>query len=183
MTLPRKRKIAMDLGHGYSNTASGGFDPGAVAAGQSEHKLLEPWFDALVASLKKNNQDVLVIKDMRVGLRDDRAKAWGADMMFSWHMNAGGGTGTEVIIHRFAGLAFNRKATRTGKAIAAALGLTYRGTKRDWRGLALTGPYGQVHNTAIVEVCFIDSAKDRAAFATNGTKARVAAALVIVDRA
>ena len=89
----QRRKIFIDAGHG-------GRDPGAVGNGMRESDI------ALEVSL--NLSDILVragfetrlsrTTDVSPAERWQEANRWGADLLMSVHINAGGGTGVETLI-------------------------------------------------------------------------------------
>lgn len=84
----------------------------------------------------------------------------GIDLFCSIHLNAGGGTGTEVLYR--AGDATGRAyAERISAKVAAAFGLTDRGAKaNDWVGVIVsTRP-----TPVLIELCFVDNSKDAAAW-------------------
>ena len=94
--------------------------------------------------------------DHRVG----KANATDAELFVSIHFNAGGGSGTEVLY--FAGDDAGRSyASRISSKLASALGLPDRGPKaNDWVGVVC-----DTNMTAVlVEVCFVDSRSDAAAY-------------------
>lgn len=80
------------------------------------------------------------------------------DLDISIHLNAGGGTGTEVLYTSSSGKAW---AEKVSKAVASALGLKNRGAKK--RG----DLYVLNHTKAtaiLVECCFVDSQTDKNAW-------------------
>lgn len=91
-------KVWLDAGHG-------GSDPGAVGNGLREKDLtliitehtaeyLEENFENVTVRLSRGND-----KTVDLGLRDDLADAWDADVFLSTHINAGGGDGYESYIY------------------------------------------------------------------------------------
>lgn len=89
------------------------------------------------------------------------ANASGADLFVSIHLNAGGGTGTEVLYYK--GDAAGKKyASAISSNLASALGLPNRGAK------PRTNEVGVIRDTVmtavLVEVCFVDNAADKAAY-------------------
>ena len=89
------------------------------------------------------------------------ANGSGAELFVSIHLNAGGGTGPEVLY--FAGDGYGLSTARQISAnLASVLGLPDRGAK------ARTNEIGVIRDTymtaVLVEVCFVDSAKDKAAY-------------------
>lgn len=90
-------KVFIDPGHG-------GTDPGAGDHGLKE-KDLTLSISKRIQKLLMNYKDVEVklsrTKDMTLSLkqRTDMANKWGADFLYSIHINAGGGEGYEDFIH------------------------------------------------------------------------------------
>jgi N-acetylmuramoyl-L-alanine amidase len=97
-------KIWIDPGHGMANRSPGVFDPGAVSGKLTEADIVLQV--ALVGRqiLTAAGHAVGLTRDDNsdpspVGTRDDRAKAWGANLFISLHMNASdnpSATGTET---------------------------------------------------------------------------------------
>jgi N-acetylmuramoyl-L-alanine amidase len=141
-----------------NNTGKGVYDPGACHDGWQEHKYVEKFVDDLAASIEALGGQVTMTEDIPLGARIAKV---GADAT-SFHFNAGGGTGTEVWVPLLCSPASWKKSDRIGRAVAAALGLPYRGTKRSNR-LSITNHGFE----RLIEVIFIDTDKDRAAFASR----------------
>lgn len=100
------------------------------------------------------------------------ANQCGAELAVSIHLNAGGGTGTEVWYYT-GSAAGQVYANRISKAVADALGLPNRGAK------ATTGLYWLKHTKAtavLVEVCFVDTQADADAYNAAGPE-KVAVAI------
>lgn len=82
----------------------------------------------------------------------------GADLDISIHLNAGGGTGTEVLYTSPSGKAW---AEKVSKAVASALGIRNRGARKRDNLYVLN----HTKSTAIlVECCFVDSRTDKNAW-------------------
>lgn len=110
------------------------------------------------AVTNSSSEERTVEDDLRYQVRN--ANASGAELAVSIHLNAGGGTGTEC--YYFGGDAYGYQvAADMSKRVAKALGLPDRGAK-DGSGLYW------VRNTSmtavLLEVCFVDSQKDAAAY-------------------
>lgn len=87
------------------------------------------------------------------------ANASGADLFIAVHFNSGGGTGTEV--WHYPGSSAEGYAEDVSRELAAALGLPNRGAKDT------TGLYVLNHTdmpAILIEVCFVDSEADAAAW-------------------
>ena len=89
-------KLYLDIGHG-------GSDPGAVGNGLKEKDLnlkigkkindLLQSYDGITVKMSRSTDKTLSLKQ-----RTDEANKWGADLLVSIHINAGGGTGFESFI-------------------------------------------------------------------------------------
>lgn len=152
------RIICNDIGHGAGNRRKGTYDPGAVSGGWHEHKAVEKFVDELSRREAAEGAKVTISEDKPLTSRHAPA---GADAT-SWHMNAGGGDGVEVFVPMLASKASRDKSDRIGRAIAAALGLPYRGTKRTKKWWVTNHGYDR-----LVELIFIDSKKNRDAFSAR----------------
>lgn len=122
-----KPRVALDIGHGMHNRKHGVFDPGA----KDEHYRVEEFVLALAIELKAHGYPVLVIHDTSLQRRDDIAKAWGADILISNHLNASTAksTGIEAFIDGGSKLAGSIAADlcHDGSKI---LGINNRGVKK-----------------------------------------------------
>jgi N-acetylmuramoyl-L-alanine amidase len=161
--------LAFDIGHGLNNTGVGIYDPGATGGGLQEHKEVETFVAALAVKARSLGATTSISHDRPLGSR----KAIASDDATSFHMNAGGGTGVEVWIPLLAGPKSYSRSDKIGHALAAALNLPYRGTKRTAHLSVLNTGFDR-----LVELDFIDSAKDRAAF-LNRHESAIAAFLHI----
>lgn len=87
------------------------------------------------------------------------ANASGADLFIAVHFNAGGGTGTEVWHYPYSSA--ETYAQDVSRELASALGLPNRGAK------STTGLYVLNHTempAILIEVCFVDTEADAAAW-------------------
>ena len=151
-----KQPLEFDIGHGMNNTKPGVFDPGADPAGKpQEHGDVEAFVNALASKAKALGAIVTISHDKPLGARKAAASADAT----SFHMNAGGGTGVEVWIPMLAGPKSSARSDKIGHALATAFSLPYRGTKRTAHLSVLNTGFDR-----LVELDFIDSAKDRLAF-------------------
>lgn len=123
---------------------------------------------ALIAELKKRGHTVIdttpadsVAYPAEVNQRVAKANASGASLFVSVHLNAGGGTGTECMYYQ-GDKSGATIAGRISENVANVLGLRNRGAK------ARTNEVGVIANTVmtavLVEVCFVDSQTDKAAY-------------------
>lgn len=104
-------------------------------------------------SNEKPNQNAELAEECRI------ANASGADLFIAVHFNSGGGTGTECFYS--AGNTTGKKyAEKLSANVASALGLKNRGAK--------TANFYVLRNTkmtaVLLEVCFVDSKADKAAW-------------------
>lgn len=90
-------KLYLDVGHG-------GSDPGAIGNGLKE-KDLTLQISKKINDLLKNYEGITVKmsrstdKTLSLKQRTDEANKWGANILLSIHINAGGGTGFESFIY------------------------------------------------------------------------------------
>ncbi len=145
-------KIALDIGHGQDNRTPGVFDPGAVSGGVREHDEAKLTMLPVVPLLRAHGHEVMVIDGGQLSGRQERARSWGAHMLVSGHLNAGGGTGTETFVHEAATAASERLAVSVQRRMVAALGLRDRGVKRG-RLAVLAPPL----TSCLLEFVFIDN--------------------------
>lgn len=107
-----------------------------------------------------------------INYRVQVANASSADLLVSIHLNAGGGTGTEVYYYPGDSIGYNYAATVSNK-LAATLGIRDRGAKA-------RGDLGVISNTTmtaiLVEVCFVDNQTDLDAY-TGKSWSEVASAI------
>lgn len=90
--------------------------------------------------------------------RAKRANAAGADRFVSVHLNAGGGSGTEV--YTTASSSMKAEAAKISANVAACLGLPNRGRK----DAAFTVLVKTTMGACLVEVCFVDRQADADAY-------------------
>lgn len=159
-------------GHGV-NKSTGGYDCGASAQGVTEHDLVE---QISVSALKYINKLGLKIHNDENNYANKclNGNVYGMKFGISVHINAGGGTGTEIFVP------INEKYLQADFDISARissdLGITNRGVKsRDYNsertvmrtnGVSVGGSdyYGEIRDAwgrgvslAILEVGFIDT--------------------------
>ena len=150
-------KIAVDIGHNIPNNL------GAKSIGD-ENVMVSEVGERLAVRLRMSGYDVLMAAPVRASSVSDslvqrvsKANGGRADLFVSIHMNAGGGSGTEVWIG-------SEKGRYIGDKVAssiAGLGFRNRGVKlqgKDGKGLYVLK---HTRMTAIlVEGCFVDSKSD-----------------------
>ena len=150
-------KIAVDIGHNIPNNL------GAKSIGD-ENVMVSEVGERLAVRLRKSGYDVLMAAPVRAASVSDslvqrvsKANEGWADLFVSIHMNAGGGSGTEVWIGSEKGRYIGDKVVSS----IAGLGFRNRGVKlqgKDGKGLYVLK---HTRMTAIlVEGCFVDSKSD-----------------------
>lgn len=163
MSTQRIRPIFVGVGHG--RLPDGRYDPGAVGPdGFVEHRKAHAVARHVARALERSN--VAYVSESDAGPGHDpnwvgsarKANEVAACRAIEIHLNAGGGSGPEVLYVSSAGEGFARRCSR---ALAAALGLPNRGAKH-------RTDLGFLNSTrmpaALIEVCFVDHARDRRAF-------------------
>jgi N-acetylmuramoyl-L-alanine amidase len=160
-------KIAVDMGHCPKSTGASG--------NLNELKEDRRIGKALIKELQARGHEVIDVTPAdsageSLSGRAKRANNAGADFFCSIHLNAGGGTGTEV--YTTSGSGAKDEAAATSKAVAECLGIKNRGHK--------TANFTVLVKTSmpamLVEVCFVDSAKDAEAYQRT-TPEKIAAAI------
>ncbi len=157
--------IAISIGHGKSK--SGGYDSGAVGGGYHEFKIARQIGKYAVQELKNYGCTVdLINYDADKYLTDRIAEVnkGSYDLALEIHLNAGGGTGSEV---------YYSKGDSTGKKLAGAISKSIadkfeikdRGAKVKINTADGTDYFGFVRSckcrSLLVETVFIDTASDR----------------------
>ncbi len=156
-------KIAISIGHGKSK--SGGYDSGAVGGGYHEYRLAREIGKFAGEALAVYGCEVDVINYNGEAYLTDRINyinKGGYDLALEIHLNAGGGTGSEVY-HKSLNLTGKHLAAAISKSIAARLGVRDRGAKIKMSGNV--DYFGFVRSvrcqSLLVETVFIDTASDR----------------------
>lgn len=151
-------KIAIAGGHSKAAPGASGF--------LDEYQTDRAYVAKLIDTLRYAGYEVVDCSNEEATAKDELARecqianASKADVFMAVHFNAGGGTGTECWYY---GDSVEGKAlaTRLSGNVAAALGLRDRGPKSS------TGLYVLKHTemtAVLLEVCFVDSAADKAAW-------------------
>lgn len=161
-------KIAISIGHGKSKT--GGYDSGAVGGGYHEFRLAK--------EIGRYTGEALAVYDCKVDIINYNGEAYltdrinyinkgGYDLALEIHLNANGGTGSEVY-YKHGNTAGKKLAAAISKSIAKMFGIKDRGAK-----IKLSGNvdyFGFVRSvkcqSLLVETVFIDSASDRSKVVT-----------------
>ena len=154
------KKICVSVGHGKSKT--GGFDPGACYEGRREFNTAKEIAKYLAEYLRTAGFEVSLINcgaDLYLTERIEKINAGNFDLAVEIHLNAGGGTGSEVYYP--SGSENGRKAAGLISAyISEAFGIPDRGAKI--KTGVLGNDYFAVVREAkplalLVETVFIDS--------------------------
>ena len=166
--------VILDAGHGLGNRKRGVFDPGAVSNGIREADVALAWANELryifiargvkVIRTRKDNADRASISD-RAGI----ARAYGGDVMLSFHCNAatGAASGTETF---YRGESNKAMAERLNGAVVRALGTRNRGAKTESASQHTRLAIMAFQPCFLIELGFIDNAGDRAKMLDTGLR-------------
>ena len=151
-------RVYIDAGHGWNDSNNGVYDSGATGCGYQEATLAKE-LAGMVANILRNEYGVSVYLNDDGGwykLRHAEAVAQKCDTIVSIHFNAGGGSGTESLIHEYnaAGLSPSWQS-QIHPHLIIGTGLHDRGMKRQEVAI-LGGPLP----ATLLEVAFIDSQSD-----------------------
>ncbi len=156
-------RILLVAGHGDG-------DPGACANGYKESELTRDFVDLLIAHLSQYAQvDIFdTSKNMYRYLKSGRTFNFSPyDYILEIHFNAGGGAGTEILVHT------NQKGISVEEKIVnsiATTGLKNRGVKRSSNLGNMNRLFKQGKDYALLEICFIDSVEDMKNYSNNAAK-------------
>lgn len=155
-------KIFVDAGHNHS-----GGDTGASGFGLREQDISFYIAENLAGLLRQAGHEVKMSRNAlednvgntvseSINGRANSANNWGADLFFSIHCNAGGGTGTETLVYQH-GNSAAETARKICDTVCARLDLKNRGVKErpDLGVLRLT-----TMPAVLVETAFIDNESD-----------------------
>ena len=146
-----------------SNAGHSAKSPGAEASGYKEHEQARKLNEAFIKAMRKRGVEVTDVtsnaRNKAAVLQEQVAKAnkiggGKSQLNVSFHLNAGGGTGVEVLHY---GSSTKDVATKVSAAIARVLGIRNRGNKQRQDLFFLrktTSP------AILIETCFIDSELD-----------------------
>ena len=157
-------KICVSIGHGKSS--KGGYDSGAVGGGYHEFKIAREIGKYIGQALSEYDCAVDVINyDATLYLTDRIAYVnnGGYDLAMEIHLNAGGGTGSEVY-YKHTNAQGKKLAAAISKSIANTFGIRDRGAKVKLNNAG--GDYfGFVRSvkcqSLLIETVFIDTNSDR----------------------
>lgn len=174
--------ICISIGHGKS--AKGGYDSGALGGNYQEFKIAREIGKYIGEAFKGYDCKVDVINyDATLYLTDRIAHVnkHGYDLAMEIHLNASGGTGSEV---------YYKHKSSTGKKLAAAIskniantfGIRDRGAKVKINPTNGTDYFGFVRSckceSLLIETVFIDTASDRKHVETAAGQRQCAEAIV-----
>lgn len=157
-------RICISVGHGKS--AGGGYDSGAVGGGFHEFRIARKIGFYIAEALKNYGCDTVLINydaDMYLTDRIAYVNRENFDLAAEIHLNAGGGTGSEVY-YKHADEGGKRLAAEISAGIAKTFSLRDRGAKTKLNSAG--GDYfGFVRSVGcrslLIETVFIDSSSDR----------------------
>ncbi len=157
-------RICISVGHGKS--AGGGYDSGAVGGGFHEFRIARKIGFYIAEALKKYGCDTVLINydaDMYLADRIAYVNRENFDLAAEIHLNAGGGTGSEVY-YKHADEEGKKLAAKISAGIAKTFSLRDRGAKTKLNSAG--GDYfGFVRSVGcrslLIETVFIDSSSDR----------------------
>ena len=157
-------RICISVGHGKS--ASGGYDSGAVGGGFHEFRIARKIGFYIAEALRNYGCDAVLINydaDMYLTDRIAYVNRESFDLAAEIHLNAGGGTGSEVY-YKHADEGGKKLAAKISAGIAKTFSLRDRGAKIKLNSAG--GDYfGFVRSVGcrslLIETVFIDSSSDR----------------------
>lgn len=166
-----------------SNAGHSAKSPGAAANSFKEHEQARLCNKAFIKTMKQHGHRVedttSDAANKTAVLQEQVAKAnrlggGNKQLALSWHLNAGGGTGVEVLYY---GDATKKLAADVSAAIAKALGVKDRGAKQRTDLFFLRKTIG---HAILIEVCFIDNEDDMAKLTKKRNAVAEAVAEVLV---
>lgn len=174
--------ICISIGHGKS--AKGGYDSGALGGGYQEFKIsreigryIGEIFKGYACTADVINYDATLYLTDRIA----HVNKHGYDLAMEIHLNAAGGTGSEVYYkHRSA--SGKKLAGAISKSIANTFGIRDRGAKVKINPANGTDYFGFVRSckceSLLIETVFIDTASDRKHVETAAGQRQCAEAIV-----
>lgn len=174
--------ICVSIGHGKS--AKGGYDSGALGGGYQEFKIGREIGKYIGEAFKSYNCTADVINyDATLYLTDRIAHVnkHGYDLAMEIHLNASGGTGSEVY-YKHKSATGKKLAGAISKSIANTFGIRDRGAKVKINPSNGTDYFGFVRSckceSLLIETVFIDTASDRKHVETAAGQRQCAEAIV-----
>jgi N-acetylmuramoyl-L-alanine amidase len=151
-------KVYVDIGHGERG------DPGAVSGRFIEHQMNIKVAHAFADHMKQHGWEVKIEQgNLEMGDSARVANNWGADLLLSFHFNAGGGDRGEVIYSWESGALELANAVAEGIKRAGQTEVRVYKSKANSSGTAEYFGILRVSKmpAVIVEPCFIDNPVDR----------------------
>lgn len=174
--------ICVSIGHGKS--AKGGYDSGALGGGYQEFKIAREIGKYIGEIFKGYDCTADVINyDATLYLTDRIAHVnkHGYDLAMEIHLNASGGTGSEVY-YKHKSATGKKLAGAISKSIANTFGIRDRGAKVKINPANGTDYFGFVRSckceSLLIETVFIDTASDRKHVETAAGQRQCAEAIV-----
>ena len=174
--------ICISIGHGKS--AKGGYDSGALGGNYQEFKIAREIGKYIGEVFKGYNCTADVINyDATLYLTDRIAHVnkHGYDLAMEIHLNASGGTGSEVY-YKHKSATGKKLAGAISKSIANTFGIRDRGAKVKINPANGTDYFGFVRSckceSLLIETVFIDTASDRKRVETAAGQKQCAEAIV-----
>ena len=174
--------ICVSIGHGKS--AKGGYDSGALGGGYQEFKISREIGKYIGEAFKGYNCTADVINyDATLYLTERIAHVnkHGYDLAMEIHLNASGGTGSEVY-YKHKSATGKKLAGAISKSIANTFGIRDRGAKVKINPANGTDYFGFVRSckceSLLIETVFIDTASDRKHVETAAGQRQCAEAIV-----
>ena len=174
--------ICISIGHGKS--AKGGYDSGALGGNYQEFKIAREIGKYIGEVFKGYNCTADVINyDATLYLTDRIAhdNKHGYDLAMEIHLNASGGTGSEVY-YKHKSATGKKLAGAISKSIANTFGIRDRGAKVKINPANGTDYFGFVRSckceSLLIETVFIDTASDRKHVETTAGQKQCAEAIV-----
>ena len=175
-------KIAISIGHGKSK--SGGYDSGAVSGNYQEFKIgreigkyIGEIFKGYACTADVINYDATMYLTDRIA----HVNKHGYDLAMEIHLNAAGGTGSEVY-YKHKSATGKKIAGAISKSIANTFGIRDRGAKVKINPENGTDYFGFVRSckceSLLIETVFIDTASDRKHVETAAGQRQCAEAIV-----
>ena len=175
-------KICISIGHGKS--AKGGYDSGALGGGYQEFKIareigkyIGEVFKGYACKVDVINYDATLYLTERIA----HVNKHGYDLAIEIHLNASGGTGSEVY-YKHKSATGKKLAGAISKSIANTFGIRDRGAKVKINPANGTDYFGFVRSckceSLLIETVFIDTASDRKHVETAAGQRQCAEAIV-----
>lgn len=174
--------ICISIGHGKS--AKGGYDSGALGGNYQEFKIgreigkyIGEIFKGYACTADVINYDATLYLTDRIA----HVNKHGYDLAIEIHLNASGGTGSEVY-YKHASASGKKLAGAISKSIANTFGIRDRGAKVKINPSNGTDYFGFVRSckceSLLIETVFIDTASDRKHVETAAGQRQCAEAIV-----